>query len=450
MNKIIKFRYLLAFLALAAFAQSSHSGQLLRVEEPVPARYIVALNIEQSGGSVTTVVERLADKLIDKYGGEILHIYGGALAGFAIQAEDRVAAALARDALVSFVEPDSVMRKLGRQPNASWGLDRIDSAEPDLDGFYHWEADGAGSHLFILDTGIRTAHSEFRRRVGKGYTAIDDDREMADCQGHGTHVAGIAAGRRYGVAKAAIVHAVRVLDCDGAGTTSDVIAGIDWVVRRGERPAVINLSLGGGASRAMDKAVSDAIRQGVVVVAAAGNTDSDACEVSPARVPEVITVAASNRRDRRAEFSNYGKCVDIFAPGEQIDSAWHTTNDSTSSLSGTSMAAPFVAGVVAQYLSGHPDAGPDTVARFLMKNASQGKLRSIGRGSPNRLIFSVVPLGAPEPPIRKPPAEDADDDDDDHDDDDNDEDIPPPESDDDDDDDSEESQEDLCHFLPVC
>lgn len=442
-----KFKCLLAFFGLVYFLQSAHSGELLRVEEPIPDRYIVALNIEQSGNSVATVVERLAEKLVDKYGGEVLHIYGSALGGFAIQAKAPIAKAMARDVLVSFVEPDSVIRKFGRQPNATWGLDRIDNAAPTLDGFYHWEADGKGSHIFILDTGIRTAHSEFRRRVGKGYSAIDDDREMADCQGHGTHVAGIAAGRRFGVAKAATVHAVRVLDCDGAGTNSDVIAGIDWVVRRGERPAVMNMSLGGTASRAMDKAVSDAIRQGVVVVAAAGNSDEDACDYSPARVAEAITVAASNRRDRRADFSNYGKCVDIFAPGEQIDSAWHTTNDASTSLSGTSMAAPFVTGVVAQYLSGHPDADPAIVARFLMKNSSQDKLRSIGSGSPNRLVFSVVPLGAPEPPTQKPPAEDADDDDDD-----NDEDIPPPESDDDDDDDDDsgESQEDLCHFLPVC
>lgn len=448
MNKKMAF---VALLSLAGtFSLPATAGTLERVEEPVPGRYIVALNIEQGGGSAATVIERLAERLTRKYGGEILHIYGSVLGGFAVQIEESRAAAIARDAMVAFVEPDSVMRKLAdpagkRQAAAGWGLDRIDSRDRTLDGYYDYQADGRDVHIYLLDTGLHATHAEFSGRVGEGYSALDDERGTGDCQGHGTHVASIAAGKRHGVAKAATVHPVRVLGCSGNGRNSDVIAGINWVVRRGERPAVINLSLGGNGSRALDRAVRDTMRQDIPVIVAAGNADDDACNSSPARAPSAITVAASNRRDRRADFSSYGKCVDLFAPGTEIEGAWFSGNQATATLSGTSMAAPFVAGAAAQYLGGHHEASAEQVAEFLLETATRDKLRSIGSDSPDRLLYAVIPVGtSPPPPPREEIVEDDDDDDDD------DDYVPPDDDDDDDDDDGNQSQEELCRLLPVC
>ena len=247
---------------------------------------------------------------------------------------------------------------------------------------------------YIIDTGIRSTHSDFGGRATSGYDAIDGG-SADDCNGHGTHVAGTVGGTTYGVAKGVSLVAVRVLDCGGSGTTSGVIAGVNWVTSNhgAGQPAVANMSLGGGASSALDTAVSNSIADGVTYALAAGNSNANACNSSPARTPNAITVGATTSSDARASFSNYGTCVDIFAPGSSITSAWYTSNTATNTISGTSMASPHVAGAAAVYLEANPSATPAQVASALIAAATTGKVTSPGTGSPNRLLYIAPPGG---------------------------------------------------------
>jgi subtilisin family serine protease len=238
---------------------------------------------------------------------------------------------------------------------------------------------------YVIDTGIQP-HNEFSGRLGSGYTAINDGRGTTDCNGHGTHVAGTVGGTTYGVAKQVTLVPVRVLGCDGSGTNSGVIAGMDWVAGRGG-PAVANMSLGGGASTATDSAVSRMTSSGVTTVVAAGNENQNACNVSPARASSAITVGSTTNTDARSSFSNWGSCVDIFAPGSNITSAWIGSTSATNTISGTSMASPHVAGVAAQYLQTNPGASPTTVTNALIGNATTGVVSGTN-GSPNRLLFT--------------------------------------------------------------
>ncbi|MHA7834796.1 MAG: S8 family peptidase [Algiphilus sp.] len=267
-----------------------------------------------------------------------------------------------------------------------WGLDRIDQRERPLDGRYLPGGDGAGIHLYIVDTGLNASHVDFLNRVRDGQNIRNPDAPPNDCNGHGTHVAGTAAGTQHGVAPLALLHPVRIFDCDGEGRVSDVLAGMDWVIRNHEAPAIMNLSISGDRSIAIENAAAAAQRAGLVVVTAAGNGGDSACTVSPAASSAAITVGATTREDQRADFSNPGRCVDIMAPGNNIVSARHDTNTGAALLSGTSMAAAHVTGAAALLLGLEPGASPEAVRSRLIENATRDTL-SVGEGSPNRLLF---------------------------------------------------------------
>jgi len=274
-------------------------------------------------------------------------------------------------------------------PVPSWGLDRIDATDDPLDGRYQFLNTGAGVRVYVIDTGVRSDHSDLAGRVIPGWSAIDDGRGTEDCNGHGTHVAGTVAGSAFGVAKGATIVAIRVLDCNGAGFASSVVSGISWAIANHPGgPGVINLSLGGPANSAIDRAVDDATARGLVVVAAAGNEGGDACAVSPARASSAVTTGATTSRDARASYSNFGGCVDLFAPGSGITSAWHTGSGASATLSGTSMAAPHVAGIAARLLQADPGAGPSRIANLLTGSATSGTVDGTN-GSPNLLANLV-------------------------------------------------------------
>jgi subtilisin family serine protease len=283
------------------------------------------------------------------------------------------------------VEPDRVIALDTTQNNATWGLDRVDQRALPLSTTYTYDSTGAGVTAYIIDTGIRFSHNEFGGRASSGYDAVDGGT-ADDCNGHGTHVAGTVGGNTYGVAKGVSLVAVRVLNCSGSGTTSGVIAGINWVTSNHTARAVANMSLGGGASTALDTAVTNSIAAGVVYGVAAGNETANACNGSPARVPNAITVGATASSDARASFSNFGTCVDIFAPGQSITSSWYTSDTATNTISGTSMATPHVVGAAARLLQG-TSLTPQQVRDTMVGNATPNVVSNPGTGSPNRLLY---------------------------------------------------------------
>ncbi len=254
----------------------------------------------------------------------------------------------------------------------------------------------AGVHAYIIDTGVLLAHSQFSGRISNGFDAITSGGNANDCNGHGTHVAGTFGGTVWGVAKNVTLHPVRVLDCTGNGTSAGVITGIDWVAANHVKPAVANMSLGGGGNTSLDNAVNNLINSGVTVVVAAGNNGGDACLNSPARVPSAITVGSTNNSDGRSVFtngsSNWGACLDIFAPGSSITSSWYTSTTATNIISGTSMASPHVAGTAALYLANNPSATPSQVAVAIVADSTPNKVTNAGSGSPNRLLYSLITL----------------------------------------------------------
>ena len=337
--------------------------------------------------------------LAQTLGGDVGHVYEHALQGFSVRLPAPLLPALLALPGVASVEQDAPVAITGTQsPTPSYGLDRIDQRALPLNNRYTTKAQGAGVKAYIIDTGIALGHSDFGGRAVTGFDVVDGG-SADDCNGHGTHVAGTTGGTQYGVAKAVSLVAVRVLDCVGSGTTAGVIAGVDWVAadHQAGQPAVANMSLGGGASRALDAAVQRAIDDGVSFSVAAGNSgglvtgllgSDDACTGSPSRVPAALTVGATDATDAKAGYSSRGSCLDLFAPGSNITSAWHTSPTATNTISGTSMAAPHVAGVAALYLSRVRGATPAQVTEQIISTSTPDVVQNPGTGSPNRLLFT--------------------------------------------------------------
>ena len=330
-----------------------------------------------------------ASESVKALGGAVHETYRHSIRGFAATMSPSAVAKVREDPNVAYVEADAAVSMSTTQTNATWGIDRIDQRNRPLSTTYNYTSTGSGVTAYIIDTGVRTTHSQFGGRAVGGFTAINDGRGSNDCNGHGTHVAGTVGGSTYGVAKQVRIVAVRVLSCSGSGTNSGVIAGIDWVTgnHASGTPAVANMSLGGGASSALDSAVNRSISDGVSYAVAAGNSNTNACGSSPARVPAALTAGSTTSTDARSSFSNIGSCVDLFAPGSSITSAWYTSNSATNTISGTSMASPHVAGAVARYLQGNPSASPSTVSNAIRSNATTGVVSNPGSGSPNRLLY---------------------------------------------------------------
>ena len=359
------------------------SGMVAPTAQSLPGQYIVVFRdqVTDPAGEAT--------RQVALHHGRLLFTYEDALRGFAAELSAVEARALARDPSVEFVEPDQIMRAVGTQsPAPSWGLDRIDQRALPLDNSATFGATGAGVHVYIIDTGILLTHVDFGGRASFGFDAIHDGNGMTDCNGHGTHVAGTAGSTTYGIAKGVSLVSVRVLDCTGTGTTSQVVAGINWLMTHQILPAVANMSLGGGLSPALNQAVTNSIKAGVAYAIAAGNSNLDACNTSPASTPAAITLAASDITDLRASFSNIGRCVDLFGPGVAITSTWNTSNTATQVLSGTSMASPHAAGVAALYLQTHPSAKPPNVTYALVGTATRNAIGNVGLGTPNLLLFT--------------------------------------------------------------
>src|SRR5213595_3076772 len=379
----------LAFVAALAGCESMSNpaqqtpdpGNRTAAVESVPGQYIVVL--QDNVADPATV----ASDLVNAAGGSLLRVYTSAIKGFAAQLSAPAAAALEGNPLVASVEADQVMRAdVTQSMDANgdpWGLDRIDQGALPLSRTYSYTSTGAGVHAYIIDTGIWTLHPEFGGRADNVYDALGVTGE--DCNGHGTHVAGTIGAATYGVAKAVSLHGVRVLTCAGIGLNSDVIAGVDWVTANHASPAVANMSLGGGKSAALDQAVTSLWNSGVFLAVAAGNDNADACNASPAGASGVFTVAASEKTDAKASYSNWGTCVEAYGPGSAIKSTYLA--GLTMTLSGTSMATPHVTGVAALYKAANGDQPSATVANWIISNATTGAITGNPSGTPNRLLF---------------------------------------------------------------
>ncbi|MFI6782387.1 S8 family peptidase [Micromonospora sp. NPDC050276] len=357
----------------------------------VPDSYIVVL---KDSAVARDRVGDTAKRLSGRHGGTVARTYGAALRGFEVKVNASAAARIAADPAVAYVEQNHTVSIAGTQTNPpSWGLDRIDQRNLPLNSSYTYPNTASNIRAYVIDTGVLYGHNDFGGRAVSGFDAVDGG-SADDCNGHGTHVAGTVGGSAYGVAKGVQIVGVRVLNCQGSGTNAQVVAGIDWVTANAVRPAVANMSLGGGANSSIDTAVTNSINSGITYAVAAGNGNAlgvrqNACNYSPARVASAITVGATQNNDAAASFSNFGTCVDILAPGVNITSAWYTSSSATNTISGTSMASPHVAGAAALVLSANPSWTPQQVRDYLVNNSTPNVVSNVGTGTPNQLLYVV-------------------------------------------------------------
>lgn len=391
MKKVFAFLVLAGLCATFLYTspvRSQKKDKIRKSSHKIENSYIVVLNNgvigEQGRFSIAPYV---ADELALTHKGKLKQVFQNAINGFAVEMSAEDAERLSEDFRVAYVEEDGLVTADATQSNPPWGLDRIDQRNRPLNAIYTFNFTGAGVFAYVIDTGIRTAHTQFGGRAANVFDAFGGNGQ--DCNGHGTHVAGTIGGSTYGVAKSVNLRGVRVLDCNGSGSTSGVIAGVDFVRTNHSNPAVANMSLGGGISSALDTAVNNLSNSGVAIAVAAGNSNANACNSSPARAANAITVGATTTTDARASFSNFGTCLDIFAPGQGILSAYATSNTATATLSGTSMASPHVAGVAALYKQVNPSASSTTVRNAIVNGATTNVVTNPGTGSPNRLLYSL-------------------------------------------------------------
>ena len=378
---------------VAFFSLTSIPNNVFAQQNQSEGSYIVVLKGPNGSSSIEADISRA--------GGRTERRFTHVLNGLSVRIKNSEVARLRNNPNVLLVEPDQQMFAVDTQsPTPSWGLDRIDQRSLPLNSTFTATAQGSGVDTYIVDTGIYASHTEFTGRLAAGFSSIADSNGTNDCNGHGTHVAGTTAGTTYGIAKSATLIPVRVLDCSGSGSNSGVIAGLDWIVAHhiSGKAAVVNMSLGGGASTALDTAVQNVINDGIVMVVAAGNSNVDACNTSPARATNALTVGATGQystgetTDSRSSYSNYGPCLDIFAPGSRITSSWIGGSAAISTISGTSMAAPHVAGVAAVLFGRYPSSTASQIASMLRTAATPNVVIGPGTGSPNYLLY-LDPLG---------------------------------------------------------
>lgn len=402
-----------ALVLTGATAQAEPRGTVLNAGHPdtIPGQYIVGLNGAPAlSTEAADSVRAESAALAERYGGTLGYAYSAALRGFSVRMSHGQAERLAADPRVEFVQQSLWVRSAtvgakptGEQPNPPWGLDQVDGAN---DGKYTYPNTGTGVTVYNTDTELNLDHTSFEGRARSGYDFIDNDDNVNDCkgqfdQGHGTHTGGTSSSEAYGVAKDVTIIGVKVLGCDGNGPDAAAIKGIDWVTQNARKPAVVNASWTSGGAGAdpegINRAMKNSIAAGITWVAAAGNENQDACNVSPAKLPEAITVAATqDEQNTEAGYSNHGSCVDIYAPGSNVTSASNSSNTGTKSMQGTSMAAPHVTGAAALYLAGNPNATPQQVRDALVGAAQTGVVRDIGPGSPNKFL-DVSKLGGSVP-----------------------------------------------------
>ncbi|MFN6965127.1 MAG: S8 family serine peptidase [Pyrinomonadaceae bacterium] len=396
--------FIITVLGIATIGPSGTSAQkkesdVVRAASPVPNRYIILLDEETTGAAaLEPEVEAQGLYLVSLYGGSVKTVFSSAVKGFVAEMSAEEAKAMAADPSIRSIEEDGYISITATQTGAPWNLDRVDQRNRPIDTQYSYSSAGAGVHAYVIDTGIRPTHVEFGGRASISVDFVGDGQNGFDCNGHGTHVAGTIGAATWGVAKNVYLHGVRVMQCDGNGQISNLISGINWVTTNAVRPAVANISVAAaGSSPALETALTNSINSGIVYSVASGNGNYDACNFTPARTPAAITVGASDPNDVRALYSNYGSCVDLFAPGHQIISTWSSSDTATNTLGGSSMAAPMVAGAAAIYLSANPTASAATVTQVIRSTATTGVLTTNNAASPNLLLYTWLSSTSPTP-----------------------------------------------------